>query len=424
MNITAIGINHKTASVEIREKLAFSDDAACVFLDHIKNTAFSPEAIILSTCNRVELYCLSERDIPEQELAKIFSGFHGLDDQVLKDKLYFFHSSHAVEHLFRVASGLDSMVLGEKEILGQVKRAYALAQERGSTGTILNNLFQKSFNVAKHLHTETGISRGSVSVSSIAVELAEKIFGNLADRQVLLVGAGEVSQLTGKCLVMRGVKGIITSNRSYDKACELAESLNGTAAEFHLLHQVMVETDIVISSTAAPNFIIKKEDILNLMERRRQRPLFIIDLAVPRDVEPEVNDIDNVYLYNVDDLEEISRKNLKQREKELEHVNAYIGQETQKFVQWLGSRDVVPTIQDLTAMLEQTRLTELEKAFARLKEKNPDQYEQIDYLTKKILKQIFHRPITKLKEAKARERFYDQVETLREMFGLNDKEEL
>ena len=420
MNLVSVGINHKTAPIEIREKVALTDSSARLCLERLKSDAMVREAVVLSTCNRVEIYGLLQEGKSSEDLIRFLADFHQVTGSNTCDKFYSFHQHDVVRHLFCVCTGIDSMVIGENEILGQVKKYYQLAHEMCSTGPILNNLFQRSFSVSKYLRTETALGRGNVSISSIAIELAEKIFGSLVDRDVLLIGAGKVSHLTGKYLVSKGVRRIVTSSRSYEKAQLLAKSLDGIVICFDDLHQAMKEVDIVISSTSAPVFIISKDGIVGLMKERHHRPLFIIDLAVPRDVDSTVNDVDNVYLYNIDDLKEISQRNRASREKEIERSYDYIEKETIRFMQWINTLDVVPTIKALTNKMEMIRQKELQDSFAELKSSDPQQYSKIDYATKKMLNSIFHQPITELKEKKKSDWFYYQIESIRELFGLKE----
>ncbi|MBI1870376.1 MAG: glutamyl-tRNA reductase [Chlamydiae bacterium] len=332
MNIQVIGLNHKTADVALREKLAFSQPQAMECLKRIRELGLASEALVLSTCNRVEFYKVWDRSDSLESLAKFLGQFHKVSIPDFEKSLYFYEGRDAVRHLFRVASGLDSMVVGETEVLGQVKKAYQLASEIQSTGLILNTLFQKSFYVAKLLQSTTKIHEGSLSVSSVAVQLAEKIFGSLFSKTVLLVGAGKVSEQTVRKLVEKGVKGIIASNRSFEKAQSLAQKFSGKAIRFDEIKTQGIEADILISSTAAPHFILHREDVLELMDRRRQHSLFMIDIAVPRDIDPEVNALDNVYLYNIDDLKGIAEKNLQERLKECEKADALVEEETGRFM--------------------------------------------------------------------------------------------
>ena len=323
--IVVLGLSHHTAPVTLRERFAFSEARVPAALQILRDARLADEAVILSTCNRVELYAVTNLE-PRRaftELREFLVNCHDYRDP-LTDELYSITEPQSIEHLFRVACGLDSMVLGETEILGQLKKAYDFALQHGHTGRILNKAFQKAFNVAKHIRTETDIQRGSVSVGSVAVELAEKIFSSLNDRQVMVLGAGDTSEKTARALLSRGARSIIVSNRSYERAAALAGELGGAAIHFEQWSDAFTGVDIVISSTSAPHYIVDRAKLEPLMRRRRNRPLLLIDIAVPRDIDPQVNFLDNVYLYNIDDLQAIADDYLKQRKEEIVRCEAII----------------------------------------------------------------------------------------------------
>lgn len=318
MPLVVIGLSHHSSSVEVRERFAFAEARIPVALQLLRDSGAASEAVILSTCNRVEIYATTTLD-PAQ-------AFEGLKDFLvtchdyrdpITDEIYTLAEPHSVEHLFKVACGLDSMVLGETEILGQLKKAYDLALKLGHTGARLNKAFQRAFNVAKQVRTETSIQRGSISVGSAAVELAEKIFSRLSDREVMVIGAGDTSEKTARALLSRGARSILVANRSYDKAAALAESLGGRAIRFEDWTVEFQRIDIAISSTSAPHYVLDRVKLEPLMKARRNRPLLLIDIAVPRDIEPEVNFLENVFLYNIDDLQAIADGYLKQRKEEV-----------------------------------------------------------------------------------------------------------
>jgi glutamyl-tRNA reductase len=318
MPIVVIGLSHHSSPVTVRERFAFSDTVIPETLQKLRQTGLAQEGVILSTCNRVEMYAvISKGNRPSLDaLREFLLDCHNYREP-LSEEIYALTEPQSIEHLFKVACGLDSMVLGETEILGQLKKAYDLALQHKHTGSFLNKAFQKAFNVAKHIRTETNIQRGSVSVGSVAVELAEKIFNALADRQVMVIGAGETSEKTARALLSRGAHSIIVSNRSHDRAVKLAEELGGRAVHFDGWAQEFDKIDIVISSTSAPHYILDRTKLSPLMKLRKNRPLLLIDIAVPRDVEPEVNFLENVYLYNIDDLQAIADDYLKQRQEEI-----------------------------------------------------------------------------------------------------------
>lgn len=337
MNIVLVGLSHKTAPVEVRECLAFQESKLPKAFKALKGEPLFKEAALISTCNRVELYVVSDDATSAiSRLKEFLVSFHNINYPI-SDKLYAYTQPESVQHLFRVASGLESMVLGETEVLGQVKKAYYSAHSLGATGKVLNILFHKALNIGKKVRAETGIGEGAMSVSSAAVDLAGEIFSDLAARKVMIIGAGKMSELTAKSLIKQGVSSVIVSNRSYERAVELAKTFNGAPLRLDEALSRMVDIDILISSTGAPHFIIKEKDIRDLMHARRNRPIFLIDIAVPRDIEPSVNKIDNVYLYDIDDLERIVKKNLERRYSHIEHVNHLIELKAKDFMEWFSN---------------------------------------------------------------------------------------
>jgi glutamyl-tRNA reductase len=316
--VVVIGLSHRSSPVMVRERFAFAEARVPVVLQQLRESQIADEAVILSTCNRVEIYAATalEPDRAFAALREFLVTCHDYRDP-LTDEIYTLGEPQSVHHLFKVACGLDSMVLGETEILGQLKKAYEVALQGGHTGSRLNKAFQRAFNVAKHIRTETNIQRGSVSIGSVAVELAEKIFSALKERDVMIIGAGDTSEKTARALLSRGARSIIVTNRSHDRAVTLAGELGGRAIEFDRWADEFVHIDIVISSTSAPHYILDRAKLEPLMRLRRNRPLLLIDIAVPRDIEPEVNFLENVYLYNIDDLQTIADDYLKQRQEEV-----------------------------------------------------------------------------------------------------------
>ena len=333
MPIVVVGLSHRTSPVTVREQFAFPEEAIPETLQKLRERGLAREGVILSTCNRVELYATV--DEPNHEMFKALARFliesRGYTGD-LTDELYALGEPESLRHLFKVACGLDSMVLGETEILGQLKKAYELALQHKQTGSRINKAFQRAFNVAKQIRTNTNIQRGSVSVGSVAVELAEKIFSNLAERQVMVIGAGDTSEKTARALLSRGAHSIIVSNRSYDKALALANDLGGRAIHFDGWASEFDKIDIVISSTSAPHYILDRNKLAPLMKVRKNRPLLLIDIAVPRDIEPDVNFLENVYLYNIDDLQAIAEDYLKQRQDEIAKCEAIIREKAEALV--------------------------------------------------------------------------------------------
>ena len=318
MSLLVLGLSHHSAPVALRERFAFAEARVPAALQLLRDAGTAEEAVILSTCNRVEIYAVSSLDPAQafRALKEFLVSCHDYRDP-LTDEIYNLNEPQSIHHLFKVACGLDSMVLGETEILGQLKKAYDLALQHGHTGRRLNKAFQRAFNVAKHIRTETNIQRGSISVGSAAVELAEKIFSHLGERDVMVIGAGDTSEKTARALMSRGARSIVVTNRSYDKAVLLAQQLGGRAVPFAEWAREFPRIDIVISSTAAPHYVLDRKQLEPVMKLRRNRPLLLIDIAVPRDIEPEVNFMENVFLYNIDDLQAIADDYLRQRQEEV-----------------------------------------------------------------------------------------------------------
>jgi glutamyl-tRNA reductase len=337
MAIIVLGLNHQTAPVTVREKFAFPDAAIPAALDQLRQAGLAQEAVILSTCNRVEVYAFTST--PAETAVPLLRRFL-CDCRAYRDPvdgvIYARAEPQSLEHLFRVACGLDSMVLGETEILGQLKHAYDLALQHKATGRHLNQAFQKAFNVAKLIRTDTNIQRGSISVANVAVELAERIFQSLADRCVLIMGAGDTSEKAARALISRGASQLLVCNRTYDRAVALATELGGRALSFFQWEREFAPVDIVISSTAAPDYVLDRARLEPLMKLRQHRPLLLIDIAVPRDIEPEVNFLENVYLYNIDDLKAIADDYLKNRQAEIKKCETIIGEKVKALLAGLA----------------------------------------------------------------------------------------
>jgi glutamyl-tRNA reductase len=340
MNVVVIGLSHHSSPVELRERFAFAEAKIPNALKSLCDSGIAGEAVILSTCNRVEIYATTPLE-PAKAFAELkqFLITHHAYENPLNDELYTFAEPHSLQHLFKVASGIDSMVLGETEILGQLKTAYELALKNNSTGARLNKIFQRAFNVAKHIRTHTNIQRGSVSVASVAVELAEKIFSSLAEREVLVIGAGEMSEKTARALHSRGAKSIIVASRSFERAEILAKEFSGRAVQFDDWSAEFEKIDIAISSTSAPHHILDRAKLEPLMKARRHRPLLLIDIAVPRDIAPEVNFLENVYLYNIDDLQSIADSYLNQRKEEIIRCEEIISEKVKPLLEIKTSAD-------------------------------------------------------------------------------------
>jgi glutamyl-tRNA reductase len=325
MNIHVLGLNHKTAPIDVREKLSFPQDTLAAALTELKGCDFVEEDVILSTCNRTEIYAAVE-DLGAglDSLKRFIAGAGSVSPRELESYFYSFSGKEAVRHLFRVAASLDSMIVGETQIFGQVKDAYVRAMEANTSGKRLNGLFEEAIRVGKRVRTETGIGKGAVSVSTAAIELSRKIFESLEGKKVLIVGAGKIGELTVKNLYSRGVLTVVVANRTFEKAVELARAFRGSAIRFEEIAQALKEADIVISSTSAPHYILKAQDIAAVMRGRNNNPLFLIDLGLPRNIDPAVNEVDNVYVYNIDDLAQVRDANIKDRMKEARKAEAIV----------------------------------------------------------------------------------------------------
>ncbi len=421
MDIIVLGLNHKTAPVHIRERVAFPEKTIHEPLRALHGAAGVRETMILSTCNRVEIAAVVEsREQGAAAVRAFVAAHHEVPEGDLAPHLYLHAGADAVRHLFRVASSLDSLVVGEPQILGQVKDAYQYAREAGAIGMVLDRLLKKALSVAKQVRTETEIARSAVSVSFAAVELAKKIFGEIEGRSAMIIGAGEMAELAVKHLVSSGVREVLVVNRTFEKAVALAQEFGGTAVKYEDLFDQLVISDIVISSTGAPHFIIKGEDVRKVMARRRHRPMFFIDIAVPRDIEPSVNDVDNAYLYNVDDLQSVVDGNIKERRKEADKAEKIVEEEVGTFEKWIASLQVVPTIVQLRQSVDAMRAAELEKSLGRLAHLADKDREQVKLLTQSIVNKILHSPLTVLKESSQSPEAGVYLEVTRRLFNLAD----
>ena len=421
VNLILVGVNHKTTPVEIREKLAFTTGKIEESVDRLFNFPDIVEHTILSTCNRVEIYARANcQDSAIKSIKQFICDFHEVSLVDLEDHFYSYSNAEAVEHLFRVSSSLDSMILGEAQILGQVKDAYCLAKDLRSTGLVLNQLFEKAFSIAKKVREETGIAERSVSISSAAVELAQKIFDDLENHTVMLVGTGEMAELAAKHLISYGVKTVYVTSRTYDRAASLARTLNGSALDFVAFKGELHRADIVISSTSASSFIIKKEMVEKAIRDRKNKPMFFIDIAVPRDIEPDINHLENVYLYDIDDLHVVVSANIKEREKEAENAMNLISQEVTKFNNWVGSLDAVPTIVEIRKKADNIRKQEVEKSLKKIPHLSEDDKYLLRQMTSSIINKILHKPTIKLKKKTQSEDGHIYLKAIRHLFHLDD----
>jgi glutamyl-tRNA reductase len=421
MKVFVVGLNHKTADVDVREKLAFNGSKLEDGLIRFKELPEVQEAIILSTCNRVELYANVSDTIKVYESIKTFlSEFHNINKGSLDNALYIYDNVNAVRHLFRVASSLDSMVIGEPQILGQLKDAFEFALEKKTTGILLNKLMKKAISVAKKVRTETRIAENAVSISFAAVELARKIFTDLSKRVCMLLGAGEMAELAAKHLLNNGVKEVMVSNRTYERACELAKEFQGKPVKFDEFIDEMVRTDIVICSTGAPKYILMKNQMQKVMKERKQRQVFIIDISVPRNIDPEINDLDNVYLYNIDDLQSVVDANMFERQKEAEKAEKIIEEEIETFLKWQSSLDSVPTIIALRDKAEEIKKEELDKLLNKISGIGEKDKEAIEYMATAIINKLIHPPTMALKEDTEDKDI--MIAVIKKLYGINGED--
>ncbi len=422
MELLVVGLNHNTAPIEIRECLAFPEDKIEDALHRVYGLPSVKENMIVSTCNRVEVYAATrETEKAVHDLKEFLSQYHEISLKEFEKSLYSHVGEEAVRHIFRVASSLDSMVLGEPQILGQMKEAYDFSQQVKTSGLILHRLLHRAFHVAKRVRTETKIAISAVSVSSVAVELAEKIFGTLQKKTVLLVGAGEMCELAARHLISGGVERILVTNRTYERAVSLAQEFRGEVIPFEEMGQGLKKTDIVISATNAAHYLIGHDQITKVMKDRKQKPIFFIDIADPRDIEPKVGDLENVYLYNIDDLQKVAKENIKDREKEAQKAEALVQDEVVKFVNWYRSLDVTPTIVALRKRFEEIRKKELEKTLSLHPNLSDKEKKSLEALTSAIINKILHTPITLLKQTHEEAVADLYLDALHTLFGLPEK---
>jgi len=415
MQLSLVGLSHKTAPVEIRERLAFSNDALRSALASLVDRRAVNEAMILSTCNRVEVVAES----PDDRLIRDFiCEFHQISHDSVSSHLYSYRNVDAIRHVFRVTASLDSMVIGEPQILGQVKEAFRIAMDAGTVGMHLSALMNRAFAVAKKVRSETGISQSAVSVSYAAVELARKIFGDLSGKTVMIIGASKMGELAAKHLKRAGASSVLVTNRTFERAVELAKVFEGAAVPFEHFTDHMTGADIVITSTGAPHFIIGRSLAEQVIHRRKNKPIFFIDIAVPRDIDPAVNQIDNAFLYDIDDLQQVIDANLKERFKEAMRAEQIVDDEVEAFCLKMQTRDVVPTIVQLRESLEKVRRDEIERNRRHLKDLSPEQQAAVDQITKSIVNKILHPPIEQLKQMAHDPQGADLADLIRKIFNV------
>ena len=421
MKLLITGVSHKTAPVEVRECLAFREEALPAALERLKSADGVSEAVILSTCNRVEITVTADdRTDPQAIVDAFLAETKAMDPAALEPHLYRHEGREAIHHLFRVAASLDSMVVGEPQILGQLKSAYSAAKDAGAVCGWLDGLMSRAFGVAKRVRSETGIGQMAVSVSYAAVELARKIFGSLGNRTVMIVGAGKMSELAARHLRRSGASHVFVTNRTHERAVEMAKLFQGTPVEYDRFLQMLPEVDILITSSGAPHYILHKEEMLRVIATRRNRPMFLIDIAVPRNIEPTINEIDNVFLYDIDDLQGVVNANIRERMKEAEHAEALVAEEVERMMARLKVQEVTPTIVGIQDQLEQIRAAELEKVRRKYGPFTPQQEEAFEALTRGIVNKIAHGPISTLRLHAGRPEGEHVIAGIRKAFHLQD----
>ena len=418
MRIRVVGLNHRTAPVQVREALAFRRSRLPDALGALRKTDGVEEALILSTCNRVEVYVCTAA-APEDGLVRDFlAGFHGVWPETFAPHLYRHDGVEAVAHLFRVASGLDSMVVGEAQITAQVKEAYELASEEGAAGQVLHRLFQQALAVAKEVRSRTEIGAGRASVGSVAVELAERIFETLSGRMVLVVGAGEMGEAVVRSLRAAGATATVVANRTFSRAEALAAQWGGEAVHFDQLGSWLSRADIVIASTDAPHYVIHPSAVAEALRARRGRPIFLIDIAVPRNIDPAASRVEGCYLYNVDDLQAVVNETLARRGQEVERCMSMVETESAKFMHWLERRAVAPTIGELSDRLHELKRRELEALHNKLPDLPEAVRDEIERMANRLVNKILHQPIKTLRESPPGEHSEGLLAAALRLFGL------
>jgi glutamyl-tRNA reductase len=414
-----VGLNHRTAPVDVRERLSIDERRMPEMLRSLTGTASLHGAALLSTCNRVEVLLSAPSEDVVEAVVEWMSGLADAARNELEKHLYVLRYGDVVKHLFRVASGLDSMIVGEPQIGGQVRTAFQLAQQAGTLDALLTQLYEQTMRVAKRVRTDTGIGEHAVSVPYAAVELAKKIFGQLEGLQVLLLGAGDMGELTAEHLHGQQVKQVFVANRSYDRAVELARRFDGVVVNFDAFDERLAACDIVIASTSAPHFVIDVPQVDRALAARKNRNLFLIDLAVPRNIDPEIARLDGAYLYNVDDLQHVADANRERRELKALQAEEIVAREVESFRRRLVAQDAVPTILELQGRLDAIRAAELEKCLRRLGPITAEQRQAIETFSNQIVNKILHYPILQLKEASDEPTERESLRrTIRKIFGL------
>jgi len=419
LRTVVLGISHKTAPVEIRELFSFSQESLESGVRQLLEKDHVEECIILSTCNRVEIYAVSENvELCLESIKEFLSEFHDVPEETFSPYIYYSIGHMAVRHLFKVASSIDSMVVGESQVLGQVKESYKVATGQGTTGLILNRLFHTSFFVAKKIRTETGIGSRAVSISYVAVELAKRIFDNLSKRSVMLVGAGEMAEIAAKHLIKAGISDLLIASRKFENAAALSEKLNGKAIGYEEVFYHLKNVDIVITATGSQDFIIKPNHVKEALKLRNNDPMFLIDIAVPRDIDPRIEDITDIYLYDIDDLKNVSDENIKTRQDSSHKAEEIILEVEKTFQTWLNGLKAVPAIIDLKKRFEIIKDSELEKALEKLPGLSENDKYVLELMASRIIGKILHNPLTNLKRESSTSLGALYVDSVKKLFEL------
>ena len=423
MRVALAGLNHRTAPVQIREKLAFRMEEIPAALVRMQERG-AKEALILSTCNRVEITAALEAETPASSLFdSVLDLRTGVSPEAIGPHLYTYENREAIRHLFRVASSLDSMIVGEPQILGQLKQAYAQARDSGAVGTVLDTVITRALHVAKRIRSETEIGQSAVSVSYAAVELAREIFGSLTRKRVLIVGAGKMSEGAARNLLRAGANEIFVTNRTQERATEMARLFGGQVIPYDLFTQRLAEMDIVITSSSAPGFVLTRDIVRRAIDSRKHQPMFLIDIAVPRNIDPSVDDVEHAFLYDIDDLQRLADQNLKARHEIAEQAEAIVQEEVARLEAKLRERDVAPTIVSLQEQLETIRKEMLARHRGRLGSLTAEQEQALESLTRGIINKIAHGPISAMRQEAAENPHEDArepefVNAVRRMFRL------
>ena len=415
--ITVAGISHRSAPVEVRERLAFRDDELAAVLEILRTDTGAVEAMVLSTCNRVEVMVASDS---RPDLTAALAKSKGLDPGFLEPYMYRHEGTAALRHLFRVAASLDSMVVGEPQILGQLKNAYHVAKEHGSLHGTLDSVLARAFHIAKRVRSETEVGQSAVSISYAAVELAREIFGSLKGKTVLIAGAGKMSELAARHLQRSGATNIMVTNRTLQRAEDMARIFGGKIVEYSNFHAALSEVDILIASSGAKQYILGPDEVQKAIVARRNRPMFLIDIAVPRNIDPKTGQLDNVFLYDIDDLQKVVERNVTLRQKEAEAAERIVEEEVERTIIILKTRSVAPTIAGLQEQLEQIRQGELERMRGKLGILNPQQEEAVEALTRGIINKIAHAHIVEIRKEASKPGDGPIVSAVRRVFRIGE----